>query len=75
MAKDTKKNPYAERMAAQGVQFGRGRPKKGSESTGTVPRSIRLPEAVWKKLEQRARGKGLTPHAALRAAVIEWLER
>ena len=69
-----KRNPYARRIAAQGlvVQVGRGRPKQLLESGGTTPRSVRFPDEIWALLEQRARVKGLTLHAALRAAILEW---
>lgn len=35
---------------------------------------VRFPDAVWKRLENRARKKGLTLHAALRTAVVAWLK-
>jgi len=70
-----RRNPYAARIAAKGISIhvGRGRPKKGSETGPTVPRSIRFPETVWNQLERRARAEGMPLHAALRAAVIAWL--
>jgi Ribbon-helix-helix protein, copG family len=69
-----KRNPYAERIAAGGlvVQVGRGRPMRLLESGGTTPRSVRFPDEVWALLEKRARAKGLTLHAALRQAILEW---
>jgi hypothetical protein len=69
-----KRNPYARRIAAAGlvVQVGRGRPKRLLESGGTTPRSVRFPDEIWALLEQRARAKGLTLHAALRQAILEW---
>jgi hypothetical protein len=72
-----RRNPYAARIAREGmvVQVGRGRPKKLLEVGGTEPRSIRFPDAVWKQIEERARKRGLTVHAALREAVLAWLER
>ena len=72
-----RQNPYARRIAAEGMtlQVGRGRPKRGAETGPTVPKSVRLPEQVWERLAQRAREEGITLHAALRAAVIEWLNR
>lgn len=73
----TRRNPYARKIAAEGivVQIGRGRPKRLLESGGTTPRSVRFPESVWALLERRARAKGLTLHAALRQAIIEWAHR
>jgi hypothetical protein len=69
-----KRNPYARRIATGGliVQVGRGRPKRLLESGGTTPRSVRFPDEIWALLEKRARAKGLTLHAALRQAILEW---
>ena len=69
-------NPYAERIRKAGivVQVGRGRPKKLLEVGGTQPRSVRFPDAVWKQIEARARAKGMSLHAALRAAILAWLK-
>jgi hypothetical protein len=77
-------NPFADRIAREGYFLpdgrhvmplpGPGRPKKGEE-TGTVPRSVRFSPHVWKSLEKRAKEKGLTLHAALRVAIIEWAQR
>ena len=69
-------NPYAARIAAEGVILpGRGRPKKGEEVGPTTPKSVRFPAQVWERLEKSARAKGLSPHAALRTAIIEWIGR
>jgi hypothetical protein len=66
-------NPYAAVLAAQDVvHFRVGRPSKGMETGPTEPRSVRFPSAVWKRLEARARAEGMTLHAALRAAILEW---
>jgi hypothetical protein len=71
-----RRNSYAARIAKEGivVQVGRGRPKKLLEVGGTHPRSVRFPDAVWKRIEARAKAEGLTVHAALRDAIIAWLE-
>ena len=70
-----RKNPYAARLAKEGfvIQVGRGRPRKVEEVGGTRPRSVRFPDAIWQQLERRARAKGLTLHAALRSAIVAWL--
>ena len=69
-------NPYAQRIAAEGiVHVGRGRPRKGEETGPTIPRSIRFPAPVWKRLEERAKAEGISLHAALRAAILEWAAR
>ena len=69
-----KPNPYARRIATEGmvVKVGRGRPKRPLESGRTTPRSVRFPDEVWALLERRAKAKGLTLHAALREAILEW---
>jgi hypothetical protein len=69
-----RRNPYARRIAAEGlvVQVGRGRPKQVLQSGKTTPRSVRFPEKIWGLLERRAKSKGLTLHAALREAILEW---
>jgi hypothetical protein len=71
-----RRNPYAARLAKEGItiQVGRGRPKKLLEVGGTLPRSVRFPEIVWKQIEARAKAKGMTLHAALREAILAWLE-
>lgn len=72
---EVRRNPFAARIAAEGIHLKRGRPKKGEETGPTTPRSIRFPGPVWKRLEKQAKAKGLTLHAALRAAVLEWVSR
>ena len=71
-----RRNPYAARIAREGivVQVGRGRPKKILEVGGTRPGSVRFPEVIWKQIAARAKAKGLTVHAALRQAILAWLE-
>jgi hypothetical protein len=67
-------NPYAARIAAEGrFHVAPGRPRKGTETGPTVPRSIRFPAPVWRQIEKRATAEGLTLHAALRAAVVAWM--
>src|SRR4051812_43655120 len=67
-----RRNPYALRIAAEGISIhaGRGRPRKGTETGPTVPRSVRFPATVWKHLERRAKAEGMPLHAALPAAVL-----
>lgn len=71
------RNPYARRIAAEGlvVQVGRGRPKRLLEAGGTTPRSVRFPERIWALLERSAKARGVTLHAALREAILEWAKR
>jgi hypothetical protein len=72
-----RKNPYARRIAQQGitVNVGKGRPRKGTEVGKTIPKSIRFPEEAWKLLARRAKQEGISLHAALRAAIMEWAKR
>jgi hypothetical protein len=72
-----RRNPYVARIAKEGitVQVGKGRPKKLAEVGGTSPRSVRFPDEVWRLLETRAKRRGLTLHAALREAILAWIER
>jgi hypothetical protein len=69
-----RRNPYAGRIAKEGftVHVSRGRPKKGTETGPTIPRSVRFPASIWKDLERRAKAEGIPLHAALRAAVLAW---
>jgi hypothetical protein len=70
-----RRNPYALRIANEGISIheGRGRPRKGTETGPTIPRSVRFPARVWRHLERRAKAKGVSLHAALRAAVLRWI--
>lgn len=68
---------YAERVAKDGitVHVRRGRPMKGTETGPTATRSIRFPEETWRQIEVRARAEGVAVHAALRAAVLAWVDK
>lgn len=72
-----RRNPYAKRIKAGGIelQVGRGRPRTGKELGPTVVKSVRLPPALWKRLEQQAREKGVALHALVRSALVDWLDR
>ena len=75
-AAKVRRNPYADRVATEGVVHMRmGRPRKGEETGRTIPRSIRFPPPVWRRLEKRAKAEGISLHAALRAAILEWARR
>lgn len=56
------------------VMLRRGRPSKG-EVRKTVAKSIRLPEAIWKEVEERALAKHLNLHQAMRSALLNWLKQ
>ena len=72
-----RRNPYALRIANEGISIhaGRGRPRKGTETGPTIPRSVRFPARVWRHLEKRAKAEGIPLHAALRAAVMAWINK
>jgi hypothetical protein len=64
-------NRFARAIQVAGVTLrtGRGRPERGREVGPTETRSVRLPKRVWKAIERDARARGLSVHAALRAAI------
>jgi len=72
-----RRSDYAARIKAGGltVQVGRGRPVAGTEGGPTVPKSVRLPPAIWKELEKLARAEGATVHALVRKAILALLRR
>jgi hypothetical protein len=61
-------------LASDAVLLRRGHPGKGRRRTSAA-RSLRLPAAIWKDIERKARAKHLNVHQALRAAVLGWLRR
>ncbi len=63
-----RRNPYALRIAKEGISI-----HAGTETGPTVPRSVRFPARVWRHLEKRAKAQGIPLHAALRAAVMAWI--
>ena len=50
-----------------------GRPRKGTKSAASTPKSVRFTDEIWKAIEASAKARGITTHAALREAVTEWL--
>jgi len=70
-----RRNPYGARIAAEGISIHvtRGRPKKGTETGPTIPRSVRFPATVWRDLEKRAKAEGMPLHAAIRKVILDWL--
>ena len=63
------------RMAQGLSRVMRGRPKKGTIAEGTSTRSLRLPNPEWDALEAIAEARGLSLHAAMREAIVQWLAR
>ena len=70
-------NHHAARIAKEGItiQVGKGRPKKLAEVGGTTPRSVRFPDEVWALIEERAKARGISVHAALREAILAWAKK
>jgi hypothetical protein len=70
-----RRSDYAERIKTGGLtlQVGRGRPRGGAETGPTVLKSVRLPPAIWKELEKRARAEGVAVHALVRKAILALL--
>ena len=70
-----RRSNYAERIKTGGLtlQVGRGRPRGGAETGPTVLKSVRLPPALWKELEKRARAEGVAVHALVRKAILALL--
>lgn len=52
---------------------GRGRPRAGETAEGTVVRTIRRSPSFWARLASAAGVRGLTTHAAMVAALDEWV--
>jgi hypothetical protein len=58
---------------ARFVQTRQGRPKKSEPKATTQTKNVRLPPELWAAIERIANGQGLSLHAAMRQAMIEWL--
>jgi len=75
-----RKNPYVlkasggPRAAEPRIQYGRGRPRAGEESGPTPPRSLRLPQVMWRALDAAARERHTTTHALLREVIAAFVE-
>ena len=55
------------------LRLQRGRPKAGERAAPTVVKAIRLPEALLKQLQIRAKTEGLSLNALLQVAAVEYL--
>jgi hypothetical protein len=53
----------------------RGRPPKGAKVEPVVVKAVKMPPDFWNALEVAARARGITLHAAMRAALVDWLGR
>jgi hypothetical protein len=70
-----RRNPYPSRAAEPRIQYGRGRPPRGEETSGTSTRSLRLPAAMWQALEIVARERKTTVHALLREVIVTFVQQ
>ena len=61
-------------VSGDAVLLRRGHPGRGRRRE-TVVRSVRLPTALWREIERKARAKHLNTHQAMRAALLGWLAR
>jgi hypothetical protein len=53
----------------------RGRPKAGEAPEPVQTKSVKMPPAFWADLQGIAGKHGLTLHAAIRAALMEWVSK
>jgi Ribbon-helix-helix protein, copG family len=73
-AVDFGRGPAGLKRAQQHFRAKRGRPKAGEKAEGSSPRSVRLPDATWEALEERAKARRTSVHALLREAVAKLLK-
>lgn len=82
-----KRNKFAARIAKEGgltyqvdgeeprwIPLPKGRPKKGVEVEHSTPRSVRLPDSVWERLQAHAKDRGVGVHTLLRELVAAYLD-
>ena len=53
----------------------RGRPRADEAVPPVKTKSVKMPPAFWDELQSLSRAKGITIHAAMRSALLEWVER
>lgn len=53
----------------------RGRPEQGRDVEPVQAKTVKMPPAFWIALERKAKERGLSLHAAMRAALFEWAAR
>ncbi len=66
-------NRLAARIWAEGYTVPGGRHVK--PWLGGVPKTVRFPPRIWGAVEKYAKAKGLSVPAALRMAIVEWIQR
>jgi Ribbon-helix-helix protein, copG family len=82
----TKPNKFAARIAKDAglsyevdgkeprwVPLPQGRPKAGTEVEPSKPRSVRLPDSVWAKLQELAKVRSVGVHTLLRELVAAYV--
>ena len=57
--------------AALRIRVVPGRPPKGEEAPVQV-KAVKMPAAFWDSFQSQAQAAGLTLHAAMRNALLEW---
>ena len=53
----------------------RGRPRADETVSPVKTKSVKMPPAFWDELQSLSQAKGMTTHAAIRSALLEWVER
>ena len=53
------------------IRIAPGRPPKGEEAPVQV-KAVKMPAAFWESFQSQAQAEGLTIHAAMRNALLEW---
>ncbi len=54
---------------------GSGRPRKGQEPGEIQVKALKMPTLFWMQLARKAEAQGLSLHAAMRIALVEWAAR
>ncbi len=54
---------------------GSGRPRKGQEPGEIQVKALKMPTLFWMQLARKAEAQGLSLHAAMRIAQVEWAGR
>lgn len=54
---------------------GSGRPRKGQEPGEIQVKALKMPVPFWEQLAIKAKGQGVSVHAAMRMALVEWVSR
>jgi len=69
-------NPYYDRVKTVGgvvLPARPGRPRAGERRAPTAVKSLRLPVALWREIDERARRRRMSRADAVREALGRWL--